>query len=146
MSQNILDVFIKIDPQNKDYYVKNASIFKKDLNTLDEYAKSALAQAKGKSFLVFHPAWTYFAHDYDINQIALEVGAKEASARDFVKAIKQANVKGIKTVFVSPKFGIKNARSCAKEIGGEVVVIDENEQDYILNMRKVIDLFAKNLK
>jgi zinc transport system substrate-binding protein len=33
---------------------------------------------KGKSFLIFHPALGYFARDYGLSQITIEVEGKES--------------------------------------------------------------------
>ena len=46
-------------------------------------------------------------------------------------------------IFASPQFSTKSAEVIAKEIGGEVILINSLEKNYLENMRKVAEAFAK---
>jgi zinc transport system substrate-binding protein len=41
-------------------------------------------------FIVFHPSWGYFARDYDLKQVSIEVGGQEPSAAELGELVKEA--------------------------------------------------------
>jgi zinc transport system substrate-binding protein len=95
--------------------------------------------------VVFHPSWGYFAADYGLNMITIEIEGKEPSAQDLAKLVDLAKEKHVKVIFVQPQFSTRSAQAVAEEIGGEVVAVDPLAKDYIANMDKVSDIFARNL-
>ncbi|MCD4816700.1 MAG: zinc ABC transporter substrate-binding protein, partial [Methanosarcinales archaeon] len=96
-------------------------------------------------FMVFHPSWGYFARDYNLTMIAVEVEGKEPSASDLEHLIETAKMNNIRVIFVQPQFSTKSAEVIAKEIGGNVVPVDPLAKDYITNLRKVSNTIAQGL-
>ncbi len=140
---NIKECLIQIDPGNSETYVTNARNYINRLDALDEEIQGKLFGLKGKPFMVFHPAWGYFARDYNLNQIAIEVQGKEPSPRQISKAIETARRFGIKTILVSPSIDPKTAVVVANEIDGEVVLADPLAQRYIDNLGEVANLISR---
>ncbi len=95
--------------------------------------------------MVFHPSWGYFAHDYNLTMIAVEVEGKEPSASDLEHLIETAKENNIRVIFVQPQFSTKSAEVIAKEIGCNVVPVDPLAKDYITNLRKVSNTIAQGL-
>ena len=48
-----------------------------DLEYLHKEFTYMLSEHRGKSFLVFHPSFGYFADEYGLKQLAIETGGKE---------------------------------------------------------------------
>jgi zinc transport system substrate-binding protein len=139
MVQNICDGLVQVDPANKDYYEQNRDAYLQKLDALDQEIRSSLANIKNRAFIVLHPAWGYFARDYDLEQIPIEIGGKEPSAQDITRIIDEAKQRNIKIIFASPQFNPQMAEVIANEIGGKVVLIDDLARDYIENLHKVLD-------
>ena len=139
MVQNICDGLVQVDPANKDYYEQNGDAYLQKLDALDQEIRSSLANIKNRAFIVLHPAWGYFARDYDLEQIPIEIGGKEPSAQDITRIIDEAKQRNIKIIFASPQFNPQMAEVIANEIGGKVVLIDPLAKDYIDNLRMVLD-------
>jgi zinc transport system substrate-binding protein len=137
MVQNICDGLIQVDNANKSYYEKNCSDYLEKLNKLDQEIISALSDVKNRKFMVFHPAFGYFALDYDLTQIGVEQEGKEPDADYIVRLIKEAKDQNIHVVFVSPQYNTKSAESIAREIGGQVVIIDPLGENFIENMQNI---------
>lgn len=144
--ENIYEALVKVDPVNRKYYSCNKENYIRKLNELDTGIRKELLKIKKREFMVFHPAWGYFAREYNLKQIAVEKEGKEPAARDLVKLIKQARKIGIKTIFVSPQFSTKGAKVIAREIGGKLVFIDPLARDYIENMHRVLSELIQALK
>lgn len=134
MAENICEGLINVDPKNGEYYTQNKDKYLEELDLLDKNLKENFSKIENGSFIVFHPAWGYFANEYDLEQIPIEVEGKEPSAQEIAHLIEVANKKNIKVVFVSPQFNSKTAEVIAKEIDGSVVFVDPLKKDYINNM------------
>ncbi|MBI4387884.1 MAG: zinc ABC transporter substrate-binding protein [Candidatus Omnitrophica bacterium] len=146
MVQKIKITMIQIDPKHQLQYERNAAVFTKTLTELDLEAIKLFQGFHGRSFLVYHPAWAYFARDYGLKEIVIEENGKEPSVAHMAKVIKMARDEGIKTVIVSPQFSEKSAQVVAREISGRIIVADDLAQDYIGNMRQLIHQLASTLE
>lgn len=95
--------------------------------------------------MVFHPSWGYFAAEYGLTMITIETEGKEPSAQDMAKIVDIAKEKQVRVIFVQPQFSTRSAQAVAEEIDGEVIAVDPLAKDYIKNMDRVSDVFARNL-
>ncbi len=143
--QNICDGLIEVDPARRDYYINNRDSYTTKLRELDAYLNSTFAGTEKKKFIVLHPAWIYFASDYGLEQIAIEVEEKEPGPRYLAEIVNTARDNNITTVFVEPQYNPKLAEVIAKEIDGKVVSIDDLAPNYIDNMRTVGEKIAESL-
>jgi zinc transport system substrate-binding protein len=147
MFQGIVDIdTLNNNALNKQYYESNKENYLQEINNLDKEITRILSTKKNKNFMVYHPAWTYFAKDYGLVQIPIEIEGKEPTPRGLEYLIKQAKENNIKVIFASPQFSTKSAEVIAKEIGGTVILIDPLEKDYIKNMEKVAKIFDKYME
>lgn len=73
--------------------------------------------------MVFHPAWGYFARDYNLKQIAIEAGGKNPKVKQLINLIKEAKEERVKAVFTAPEFSQNVAKQIAKEVGVPVVAV-----------------------
>lgn len=144
--RNICDGLVSVDPAGKDYYASNRDNYIIKLKELDLYLESTFADTKKKKFIVLHPAWTYFARDYGLTQIAIEVEEKEPGPRYLAEVVNTALANNITTVYVEPQYNPKMAEVISKEIKGKVVSIDDLATDYIENLKSVGDKIAESLK
>ena len=145
MVQNICDSLILIDPVNETYYKQNKEEYIRDLEMLDSDISQSLSGYKNHTFMVFHPSWGYFARDYNLTMIAVEIEGKEPSVSDMAHLIKTAKENDIKVIFVQPQFSTKSAEVIAKEIGGSVIPVDPLAKDYLTNLREVANSIAQSL-
>lgn len=142
-AQNICDALINLDQDNKGYYQNNLRAFIDDLNTLDAEIVKNLKGIKTRKFMVFHPAWGYFARDYGLDQIPIEIGGKEPGARELANLIEEAKNDEIKIIFVQKQFSEKSAEAIAAAIKGRIIQIDPLAKDYLNNMKMIAETFRK---
>ena len=146
IAENIRNSLSEIDPKGSDYYYKNARSLIEKLKVLKQNITSALGDISKRQFFIFHPAWTYFARDFDLEQIPVELSGKEPTPERLGKLIKKAINDDINVIFSSPQFSKKSADVIAGEIKGKVVFIDPMSADYINNLEHTAQLFRENLK
>lgn len=124
MAKKILEGVQKIDPHNKEYYEQNFMQLSQEISQVDSIVKETLSQSNVKSFVIYHPALSYFAHDYGLEQLSIENQGKQPTPTQLVELIQTAKEKGTKIVFIQPEFDDKNAVTVAEEIEGKVVKIN----------------------
>jgi len=136
-AQTIYVALAQLDPIHSDSYAANLEIFIADIDDLEEEITVALSGLKSRKFMVFHPAWGYFAADFGLEQIAVEVGGQEPSAQELAQLIESAKEAGITIVFAQPEFSTQDAQTIAEEIDGEVLLISPLALDWLENLRTV---------
>ncbi|MGC9046478.1 MAG: metal ABC transporter solute-binding protein, Zn/Mn family [Thermodesulfovibrio sp.] len=137
ISQNILDGLCEVDKKNAEFYKKNYEVYIKKIENLHNEISQALKDKKGKQFIVFHPAFAYFAHDYGLIQIPIQMGESEPGPKDMKNLIKIAKEKKINLVITEPQFSPKTAKVIAKAINGKVVSIDPLSKDVYETVKKL---------
>lgn len=145
-SQNICRALMEQDPPGKDLYRDNLQTFLVELDKLDARISHTFQNLEYRRFMVFHPAWGYFAHDYGLEQIPIEIEGKEPNAKSLANLIEQAKEKGIRVIFVQKHFSSRTAQTVAHAIGGKVVKVDPLAKDYLDNMKQIADTFSEALR
>ncbi len=145
-ANSICSALISEEPANRVYFEGNLAGFHRDLDKLDAQIAEMFRDLKTRTLMVFHPAWGYFARDYGLEEIPVEVESKEPSARALVDFIRRAKQQRIKVVFVQKQFSKASAKAVASAIGAGVVEVDPLARDYLNNMRNVAETFARFLQ
>ncbi len=124
MAQTIYEELSKIDSKNKAYYKTNLTKFLKEIEQTNKKIKKLLKNTpKHSKFMVFHPAWGYFAKEYHLEQFAIESGGKNPKPKQIAFLIEEAKEENVKAIFTAPEFSTKTAQQIAKEVGVSVVKI-----------------------
>ena len=134
------------DPAHRDVYDANFRDFVGRIDQLDNDLRDTLAGKHGMSFMVFHPAWGYFAHAYGLKQMPIEVEGKDPKPAQLQALIEHAREHDIRVIFVQPQFSSESATLIAREIGGQVVAANPLAEDWMANLRLVADKFKAALK
>jgi zinc transport system substrate-binding protein len=137
MSVSIRDALAGLDPDNGADFARNQDAFAAEMDALDRDIRLLLEDVSNGSFMVFHPAWGYFADSYGLTQVPIEAGGKEPGARSLTELIEEARNQQVKVIFVQPQLGSRSAVQIARAIGGRVLVIDPLAADYADNLREV---------
>jgi len=145
-AQAVCDALTALDPGHSSIYRKNLDGFLSEIDALDINIRDTLSGIQNREFIVFHPAWGYFARDYDLVQIPVEVGGQEPSAAELANVISIARNENVKVIFAQPEFSTRSAEVIADEIGGEVLLIDPLAYNWKENIEHVARTFASVLK
>lgn len=135
MARNISDALIDMDKANKDFYLKNFQKLMNDLLAFDESAKNELAGLKNRKFVVYHPAWGYFAEHYDLEQISIERNGKEPKIDEMASTVKMIKDENIKVIFADPNRSQKSAQVLASQTGAKVELLDPLGYNLLENLK-----------
>lgn len=140
-SKNMLDALLEIDPDNSDYYIGNFNSLLNRIEETDAEIERLLENINSRSFIIYHPALSYFARDYNLHQLSIEFEGKNPSPAQIKALIDEARESGIKTVFIQQEFDVKNTRVVAEELGAASYVINPLAYEWdteLLNIAKIL--------
>lgn len=143
---NMTEAMAETDPVNKEAYEKNFTILKQRLLELHEKIKTRLAPYEGAQFFVFHPAFSYFAEEYHLRQVPVEIEGRSPSPKQLFKIVSQARSQNIRVLFIQPQFDPNSAKAVAQAIDGTVAALDPLAEDIIVNLETMTDAIAESLK
>jgi len=135
----IYQYFIKNYPNLDTLFTPNYQKFIREIDKLDQYATQRLEPFKGEKFLIFHPALSYLARDYGLEQVSIEIDGKEPTPANMQEVIRIARSENINIIFVQKQFSKHNAEVIAEEIDGTVVQINPLDYHWDKSIRYIID-------
>jgi zinc transport system substrate-binding protein len=146
-ARNILLGLCETFPEKAPLFRENYRKFIADLAALDTEIMEVLSgPLANRQFLVFHPSWGYFAADYGLKQVAIEVEGKAPKQKDLVELVAKGRKEGWKAVFIQPQFPEKSARTLARDMGAEVIPLDPLAENWADNLREAAKRLAEALK
>lgn len=89
MADNAYRAIHELYPDSTVYAVNYQRLADK-LQALDDSVAERLKQSGVPYFMIYHPALTYYARAYGIDQVAIEQDGKEPSAKRLARLIEQA--------------------------------------------------------
>jgi len=133
------------DPQNAEMYRHNLALLLTDIQNLQNEIETSLSGLQVRKFMVFHPSWGYFAREFGLEQIPIEVGGTEPGAGELASLVTEAKKEDIRVVFAQPEFSTRVADYIAREIGGEVILISPLAENWLENLRQLARVFRSKL-
>jgi len=146
IAENVLLALIAVSPDHEEVLQANYDALIADIDSLDQRIEAALSGVEQRTFMVFHPAWGYFAEKYNLEQLPVQVEGQDPSVSEMAELIEIAREKDIWVIFIQPTFNASDAQAIAAEIGAEVAVVDPLARDWLTNLEAVAEAFAAALK
>ncbi len=144
LSKKIMLSLSASDSVHKDTYLQNYKDFITEIDTLQSNIKAILTDCpRPFAFMVFHPAWGYFAREFNLQEIPIEIDGKEPSPKELAQIVSLAKEKNIKTIFIQPQFSSQSAQQIAHEIGAQTVIADDLAENWDKNLLHVAQLIGK---
>ena len=136
IADNIYAVLCEMDADHQPEYKQRLDSLKQVIARTDADVRTLLANADS-TFLIYHPALSYFARDYGLHQISIEEGGKEPSPATLKTLIETCRREGAQVIFVQQEFDQRNAQLIADELGIEIVPINPLSHDWAEEMLRV---------
>lgn len=107
-------------------------------NTIEKFDEE-LKNCTAKAFMIYHPALTYLARDYGMEQLTIEQEGKSISPRDYARQIEKAKELGVKVIFCQQGYDTERVKSAANDLGARIVEIQPESDDYVGQMTTIIE-------
>lgn len=123
-------------------YRDNVDKLTHKLSALDSLCGSNIASNGVDAIMIYHPAFTYYARDYGIEQISVEQDGKEPSPRQLTSLVEKARQHNISKVLIQPQYSKDKLRALATECGAEIVEVDPLSEDIMAEIERVTTIIC----
>lgn len=142
IADNIYAALCELDSENEPYYKHRRDSLQQIIAQTDTEVRNQLQNADS-TFLIYHPALSYFARDYGLKQISIEEGGKEPSPAHLKELIETCRRDNARVIFVQQEFDTRNAKLIADELGITVIPINPLSYEWQEEMINVAKALAK---
>lgn len=141
MAKNMYNALVAMVP-DKDYSTAYSTI-NEQIKELDSVVTKLCNNSSLPYFIIYHPALTYLARDYNLEQVAIEHEGKEPSAKHLATIIERARRDGMKRVFYQSEFPESSVAIVAEDIGAETVEINPLDENIFENIVTITTLITE---
>ena len=138
IADNIYQALCELDSTHQEDYQKRLDVLKQTIRQTDANVRTLLENADS-TFLIYHPALSYFARDYGLKQVSIEEGGKEPSPAQLKALIETCRNENVHTIFVQQEFDQRNAQLIAHELGINIVSINPLSYDWVKEMIRIAE-------
>ena len=142
MAENAYEAIRKAYPDSVKYET-NYRLLQQELKALDERTAARIAASDVEYFIIYHPAFTYYARDYGLRQIAIEADGKEPSAKQLTQIIRQAREDGVRRILYQSQFPASAVEVIARDIDAQYVEVDPLREDVIANIEEITGIITQ---
>jgi zinc transport system substrate-binding protein len=124
IARNLHEELQRMFPDHREELSLRLEKFSATLDSLDQVLTDQLEDLDNRSFMIYHPALTYFSRDYHLHQYSLEIEGKSPSPAHLKRMTDLGINQKIKRILIQDQFDRKNAEVLAREIGAEIIAFD----------------------
>lgn len=141
MAANAYEAIHKAYPDSVKY-TQNYERLRTELQALDVRTAEKIAASGVKYFLIYHPALTYYARDYGLEQVAIEADGKEPSAKRLAEVISKARKDGVRKILYQSQFPASTVEIIARDITADAVQVDPLAEEIGRNIDTITDIIV----
>ena len=141
-SKNMFDALLSAYPDSITNYKANYEKLEKIIDDTDSIITGLLRNAPSRSFIIYHPALSYLARDYNLIQHSIEFEGKNPSPSQMKSLVDIAKSEHVKVVFIQKGFDRKNAEVVAQEVGAKVFEINPLGYEWDKEMIRIAEILA----
>jgi zinc transport system substrate-binding protein len=155
MVDNIVNGLIEKDPARKDYYMKNAEVYKAKLDKLDKRFRDALSTCEKDTFIHGgHFAFNYLARRYNLKYLSAYHGSPDSvpTPKRIIELTKKMKTLGIRYIYYEELITPRVAEVISKETGATLLQlhgihnISKEDMDKGATFLSLMEQNLKNLK
>lgn len=145
IAQNIATALKTFDPEKESLFEKNLQIFIREIDELDHECQQKLSNIENRSFIIYHPALSYYARDYNLSQFPIEQNGKEPTVKYIQEISALAKEHEIRVILIQKQFNMHEAKTLEKEIDGKIIEIDPLDLAWSDQIRFITKSLSENL-
>lgn len=141
MAKNMYEAVMKNAGTNARYFTTNYHRLDADLAAMDSSLTIMLAPVKGRAFAIKHPSLSYFARDYGLKQLSLELDGKEPTPAQMKERMDWVRSSDALAFFVERGHLNGATRALASQLGlptTEISLLDYDWNDNIMVVARAL--------
>lgn len=123
-------------------YESSAEVLLECIDAIDRRCAEKIKASDAHTMMIYHPAYTYFARDYSIEQIAIEQEGKEPTPRQLTALVERAKSEGINAIFLQPQYSADKVRAIAESCNAEIIFTDPLSKDILSEIERITDIIC----
>lgn len=141
MVENAREAIMAQYPDSAKYESAAQALLER-IDGIDRRCTKRIKASDAHTMMIYHPAYTYFARDYSIEQIAIEQEGKEPTPRQLTALVERAKSEGINAIFIQPQYSIDKVRAIAEACDAEVIITDPLSKDILTEIERITDIIC----
>lgn len=139
IASNMLKALCQLEPENKTFFQKNYQQLLSSIDRQDSIIRKSFKDNPEmvRKFVIYHPILTYFARDYQLEQLAIEEEGREPSAAQLKSLIERARKQKIRYCLIQAEFANRNTTTFIKESQTKAMDINPLQADWANAMKEV---------
>ena len=132
IASNMLKALCELEPKHKTFFEKNYKSLLSIIDKRDSTIKESFKENPDlvRKFVIYHPILTYFARDYQLEQLAIEEEGREPSASQLKSLIERARKEKIKFCLIQAEFANRNTTTFINESHTKPMDINPLQDDW----------------
>jgi len=128
IASGICSALSSLNPSRSAFYKSNCDSLLQSITVLEAAMHASLDTLSCRSFVIYHPALTYFAEEFHLRQLSIEADGKEPSPASLKRLTEEARHDRVKVIFVQKEFDARYAAQLALETDARIEPV--NTLDY----------------
>ena len=145
IATNVYNELLQLLPGEQALLKERFESFSSELDSLHLAISSLLNDKENGRFMIYHPALTYFARDYNLMQMSLEIEGKTPSPAHLKRMTDLGLENNIKTIFIQSQFDRTNAEILAKETGAGIIQFNPLDEAWKSQMLYIAEQLHSSL-
>lgn len=138
MAENICQALCEADGENARFYRQNLDTLTTRLTSIHDRIRQLTTIANSRSFVIYHPALSYLAEAYHLNQIGIEQDYKEPTVSTLKELVQSIEASDAKVILMQQEFDKRLVETLAQETGLRVVRINLLNEDWETEIMRII--------
>lgn len=138
IAANMAKALCELDPDGADTYNKNLADLDAKLADADIRLTKQLKDAP-RTFAIWHPSLSYFARDYNLEQIAVGFENKELSPRQLAEVSQHIANSGATVLLMQQEYDARQSSTLTKMLGIKTVTINPLDYNWLSQLTTVAD-------
>lgn len=135
IAQNMTDKLCSLYPEDSDGFRKRSSILINGLKERDSRIHDL--DIEGSKFAIRHPSLSYFARDYGLIQLPLEIEGKEASPKQMMERMEEIKRQRPGVLVIDAKHATDRDRDLADELQMMPMVVMLDGDDWLDGLERI---------
>ena len=132
----IRDALSKANPEKADLYRKNTEAFTAEVDALNTRITALFAPVpqQKRAFLSLHEGWGYYARNFGLTELTVELDGKEPGPKSMAAIIKEAREHNVTTVLVDASTSNATAKALTENLKARLIranPLEENWPDFL---------------
>lgn len=139
IAHNMLKELLLLFPEQEATLEGRFKQFSLMLDSLHREISVRLEDLENRKFMIYHPALTYYAREFGLEQIPLEIEGKTPSPSHLKEMTDLAIRNQVTRIFIQKQFDRKNAEILAGETGARIIQFDPLDIHWGAQMRYIAE-------